>query len=175
MTITCWLERQREWGEGSDGRRAVGTWRAVFDFFECICYAHCCCCFCCCCFFSSKTGCCCCCYVLGQHVVCVYGCWSLSRQRLQNKNILCNFLKAIFRCSSCCCCCVFALFLWYLSWDLNRNLGRISLSLSLAELARIWQGSASFAAASIENFKLVMEAGFFFNNKFRHFRKFQRQ
>lgn len=147
----------------------MGTWRAVFDFFECICYAHCCCC-CCCCFFSSKTGCCCCCYVLGQHVVCVCmcGCWSLSRQRLQNKNILCNSLKAIFRCSFCCW--VFALFLWYLSSGLNRNLGRISL----------WQNWRAFDRAKLHLQLLLLEISNwkwkqdFFNNKFTHFRKFQK-
>lgn len=150
----------------------MGTWRAVFDFFECICYAHCCCCcFYCCCFFSSKTGCCCC-YVLGQHVVCVSVCVcvSLSRQRLQNKNILCNSLKAIFRCSFCCCCWVFALFLWYLSLDLNRNLGRISL----------WQNWRAFDRAQLHLQLLLLEISNwkwkqdFLNNKFTHFRKFQK-
>lgn len=74
-------------------------------------------------------------FLVSMLCVCMCGCWSLSRQRIQNKNILCNSLKAIFRCSFCCCCCwVFALFFVVSffgpeseSWP----------NLSLAELARI--------------------------------------
>lgn len=108
-------------------------------------------------------------FLVSMLCVCMCGCWSLSRQRLQNKNILCNSLKAIFRCSFCCCW-VFALFLWYLSSDLNRNLGRISL----------WQNWRAFDRAQLHLQLLLLEISNwkwkqdFFNNKFTHFRKFQK-
>lgn len=100
--------------------------------------------------------------------VCMCGCWSLSRQRLQNKNILCNSLKAIFRCSFCCW--VFALFLWYLSSGLNRNLGRISLCQNWRAFDRA-QLHLQLLLLEISNWKWKQD---FFNNKFTHFRKFQK-